>query len=162
MQLAYAHFAESEGPQDITLHVRSAAIVLSRKTFKYSFDNKNSPVNFRIIGVRPQFHEQPWQNPPNPLKSDQSSQNWSFIMHTWQIQEAKARLSEVVKLAESEGPQDITLHGRSVAVVLSRKAFERLSGSENSLVEFMRQSPLHGLEEIEFERDRSMTREVTL
>jgi prevent-host-death family protein len=73
-------------------------------------------------------------------------------MRTWEIQEAKARLSELVKLAENEGPQDITLHGRSVAVVLSRKAFERLSGSENSLMEFMRQSPLYGFDEIEFER----------
>ena len=83
-------------------------------------------------------------------------------MHTWQMQEAKARLSELVKRAQSEGPQDITLHGRSVAVVLSRATFERISGSEHSLVEFMRQSPLHGLEEIEFERDRSATREVVL
>lgn len=83
-------------------------------------------------------------------------------MHAWQMQEAKARLSEVVKLAESEGPQDITLHGRSVAVVLSREAFERLTGSGQSLVEFMRQSPLHGLDEIEFVRDRSTAREVAL
>jgi len=83
-------------------------------------------------------------------------------MHTWQMQEAKARLSEVVKLAESEGPQDITVHGRSVAVVVSRATFERLSGSGQSLVEFMRQSPLHGLEELDFERDRSVTRDLTL
>ncbi|HXA47429.1 MAG TPA: type II toxin-antitoxin system Phd/YefM family antitoxin [Burkholderiaceae bacterium] len=73
-------------------------------------------------------------------------------MRTWQIQEVKTQLSEVVKLAESEGPQDITLHGRSVAVVLSRKAFERISGGEVSLVDFMRKSPLYGLDEIEFER----------
>jgi len=78
------------------------------------------------------------------------------------MQEAKARLSEVVKLAESEGPQDITVHGRSVAVVVSRATFERLSGSGQSLVEFMRQSPLHGLEELDFERDRSGTRDLTL
>lgn len=83
-------------------------------------------------------------------------------MHAWQMQEAKARLSEVVKLAESEGPQDITLHGRSVAVVMSRAAFERLSGNEHSLVEFMRRSPLYGLEEIEFDRDRSLTRDMAL
>jgi prevent-host-death family protein len=83
-------------------------------------------------------------------------------MHAWQMQEAKARLSEVVKRAESEGPQDITLHGRSVAVVLSRAAFERLSGSRCSLVEFMRRSPLYGLEELDFERDRSLTREAEL
>jgi prevent-host-death family protein len=84
------------------------------------------------------------------------------MMHTWQMQEAKARLSEVVKMAESEGPQNITLHGRSVAVVLSRGAFERLSGSEHSLVEFMRRSPLYGLDEVEFERDQSITRKVAL
>lgn len=83
-------------------------------------------------------------------------------MHAWQMQEAKARLSEVVKRAENEGPQDITLHGRSVAVVLSREAFDRLAGSGGSLVEFMRRSPLYGLDEIEFERDRSPTREVAL
>lgn len=83
-------------------------------------------------------------------------------MRTWQMQEAKARLSELMKLAESEGPQDITLHGRSVAVVLSRSTFENLSGSKQSLVEFMRQSPLYGLEDVEFVRDPSTTREVEL
>jgi len=81
-------------------------------------------------------------------------------MGTWQMQEAKARLSEVVKRAETEGPQDITLHGRSVAVVLSRKAFEQLAGGGCSLVEFIRQSPLYGLEEIDIDRDRSPTREL--
>jgi prevent-host-death family protein len=83
-------------------------------------------------------------------------------MHAWQMQEAKARLSELVKLAESEGPQDITVHGRSVAVIVSRATFERLSGSGQSLVDFMRQSPLYGLEELDFERDQSLTRTVTL
>ena len=83
-------------------------------------------------------------------------------MHAWQMQEAKARLSEVVKRAQSEGPQDITLHGRSVAVVLSRATYQLLTGNEHSLVEFMRQSPLYGLEEIELKRDRSTTRKVAL
>ena len=48
-------------------------------------------------------------------------------MHAWQMQEAKARLSEVVKCAESEGPQNITLHGQSVAVLVSRAMIERLT-----------------------------------
>jgi hypothetical protein len=64
--------------------------------------------------------------------------------------------------AESEGPQDITLHGRSLAVVVSRATFERLSGSGQSLVEFIRKSPLYGLEELDLERDRSVTRKLTL
>ena len=84
-------------------------------------------------------------------------------MQTWQMQEAKARLSEVVKRAELDGPQDITLHGRSVAVVLSRAAFERLSGQKASLVDFMQASPLAGLDdELVFERDASLTREIPL
>ena len=42
-------------------------------------------------------------------------------MRHWQMQEAKAKLSEVIKDAEREGPQEITLHGKPVAVVLSRE-----------------------------------------
>ncbi len=83
-------------------------------------------------------------------------------MHTWQIQEAKARLSELVKDAEREGPQEITLHGRSVAVVLSRADYDRLAGTGESLVEFMRRSPLFGQDDVEFSRDKSLTREVGL
>ncbi|MDH4482868.1 MAG: type II toxin-antitoxin system Phd/YefM family antitoxin [Rhodoferax sp.] len=83
-------------------------------------------------------------------------------MHAWQMQEAKARLSEVVKCAESEGPQNITLHGQSVAVVVSSAMFERLSGNERSLVEFMQRSPLYGSEDIDLERNASVTREVAL
>ena len=83
-------------------------------------------------------------------------------MHVWQMQEVKARLSEVVKCAESEGPQNITLHGQSVAVVVSRSMFERLTGNEHSLVDFMRRSPLVEADEITLERNTSLTREVSL
>ena len=82
-------------------------------------------------------------------------------MHVWQMQEAKARLSELVKCAESEGPQNITLHGQSVAVVVSRAMFERLTGNEHSLVDFMRRSPLQGADDIVLERNTSLTREVS-
>ena len=83
-------------------------------------------------------------------------------MHVWQMQEAKARLSEVVKCAESEGPQNITLHGQSVAVVVSRSMFDRLTGNEHSLVDFMRRSPLVEADDITLERNTSLTREVSL
>ena len=49
-------------------------------------------------------------------------------MHAWQMQEAEARLSEVIKCAESGGPQNITLHGQIVAVMVSKSMFERLTG----------------------------------
>jgi prevent-host-death family protein len=83
-------------------------------------------------------------------------------MQAWQMQDAKARLSEVIKLAEHDGPQAITLHGRPVAVVLSRLEFEKLSGRGQSFVEFMQSSPLYDLDELEFERDQSMTRDISL
>lgn len=80
-------------------------------------------------------------------------------MHTWQMQEAKAHMSELVKRAQTQ-PQDITLHGKSVAVVISRETFDRLSQAQDSLVDFMRRSPLYDAEDIAFERDRSAVREV--
>ncbi len=100
----------------------------------------------------------------NMLNSDYYSQNLAgaLKMHSWQIQEAKAKLSEVIKCAESEGPQGITLHGQPVAVVMTRALYDQLTGNGQSFVEFMRQSPLFGLEEVSLERDHSLTREVSI
>ena len=83
-------------------------------------------------------------------------------MQTWQMQTAKARFSDVVRSAKSDGPQDITVHGKSVAVVLSREHYDRLSGNTQSLVQFMQSSPLCGVEELKLERDKSVAREVDL
>ncbi len=83
-------------------------------------------------------------------------------MSAWQLQQAKARLSELLKLAQQRGPQEITVHGRLVAVVLSRADYERLAGGAPSLLELMRSSPLHDLDDVQFERDRSVTRDVAL
>lgn len=83
-------------------------------------------------------------------------------MQTWQMQTAKARFSDVVRSAKSEGPQDITIHGKSVAVVLSRELYDRLSGNTQSLVQFMQSSPLYGIEDLVFERDKSPVRDIEL
>lgn len=83
-------------------------------------------------------------------------------MQTWQIQEAKARFSELVKQAQQDGPQELTAHGKPVAVLVSIETFERMTRREGSLVEFMRRSPLYGDDEIEFERNTSLTRELSL
>ena len=83
-------------------------------------------------------------------------------MGTWQMQTAKARLAEVVKDAQQSGPQEITVHGRPVAVVLSRTDYDRLVETGESLPDFMRRSPFAEAEDIEFPRDRSPGREVPL
>ena len=55
------------------------------------------------------------------------------------------------------------MHGKSVAVVLARAAFERLSGQQASLLAFMQASPLAGLDdELVIEPDTSLTRDVAL
>ena len=61
-------------------------------------------------------------------------------MRTWQLQEAKARLSEVIKKAKKEGPQSITIHGSTAAVIISTEEYERLKHPRGSFVEFMRHS----------------------
>jgi len=83
-------------------------------------------------------------------------------MQTWQMQNAKAHFSDLVRSAKQNGPQDITVHGRSVAVVMSRELFDQLSGNAQSLVAFMQSSPLHDYEDLEFERDQSLPREIAL
>lgn len=82
-------------------------------------------------------------------------------MHKWQIQEAKARMSELVKRAQSQ-PQEITFHGKSVAVVLSRAEYDRLARTNESLVDFMRKSPLYGDDTLILDREQSPSREIDL
>lgn len=80
-------------------------------------------------------------------------------MTRWQLQEAKARLSEVIKKASKEGPQSITVHGEPTAVVLSSEEYERLKHPRGSFVEFMRHSPLYGLD-LDLERRQTLTRKA--
>lgn len=82
-------------------------------------------------------------------------------MANWQLQEAKARLSEVVKKAAQEGPQHITLHGEPTAVVLSEADYQRLRKRPKRFIDFIRNSPLKGVE-LDLTRDRSAPREVRL
>jgi len=82
-------------------------------------------------------------------------------MTRWQLQEAKARFSEVVKSSRDEGPQEITVHGKPAAVLLSKADYDRLVSKKPSFVDFLRRSPLVGIE-LDLERDRSASRDVEL
>ncbi len=46
----------------------------------------------------------------------------------WQVQEAKQRLSELLRRCQEEGPL-VTRHGKEVAVVLSHEEYRRLAGN---------------------------------
>ncbi len=82
-------------------------------------------------------------------------------MKRWQLQEAKARLSELIAAARTEGPQEVTVRGESAAVVLSKDDFERLANPKPGFVEFLRKSPLAGVE-LKIRRDRSPARRIRL
>lgn len=80
-------------------------------------------------------------------------------MSTWQLQVAKARFSEVIKKALKEGPQSITVRGEQTAVVISSEEYQRMKHPQGSFVEFMRDSPLYGLE-LDLTREQTFTREA--
>ena len=79
----------------------------------------------------------------------------------WQLQEAKNRFSEVVRKAQREGPQVITLHGTDAAVVLSAGDYGRLARRKGSLVDFFRRSPLAGTS-LDFARSKDTGRKIDL
>ncbi len=60
------------------------------------------------------------------------------------LQDAKARFSEVIRRAKTEGPQRVTVHGREEAVVVGVDDWRRLSkttGSGLDIVAIMQTSP---------------------
>jgi prevent-host-death family protein len=47
----------------------------------------------------------------------------------WKLEDAKARFSELVRLARSEGPQHVSVRGKDAVVVISVDELDRLSPS---------------------------------
>jgi prevent-host-death family protein len=63
---------------------------------------------------------------------------------TWTVAEAKAKFSELLDKVNSEGPQKITKHGRTTAVVVAAEEWERKAQRKGNLAEFLASSPLRG------------------
>jgi prevent-host-death family protein len=76
------------------------------------------------------------------------------VKSAWQVQEAKAELSALIKAAQVS-PQIITRHGEPIAVVISHAEYDKLRRRQNSqpLLSLLRSWP-----EFEIpERDRTDT-----
>jgi prevent-host-death family protein len=75
----------------------------------------------------------PWSNP---------------AMDVWTVKEAKAKFSEVVDKARTQGPQTITKNGRTAVVIVSAEEWSRKTRRVGNLAEFFAESPLRdsGLE----------------
>jgi prevent-host-death family protein len=77
------------------------------------------------------------------------------MANTWQLQEAKSKLSEVVENALSRGPQIITRHGVETAVVMSYQGYRKLTLKKKSLAEIF--APLKGAD-VDLSRDDNPVR----
>jgi antitoxin Phd len=80
------------------------------------------------------------------------------MIQTWQVQEAKNKLSRVIDNAISSGPQIITRRGVEVVIVLSYEEYKRITAARQSLSDFFRKSPLMGAD-MDLTRDESEARE---
>lgn len=81
----------------------------------------------------------------------------------WPLQDAKARLSELVRRAQEDDPQHIMVHGHDSVVVVSEAEFRMLTGARSGrlLVDLLANSPLSAVE-IEHAPVRGPVRDVDL
>ena len=84
-------------------------------------------------------------------------------MASWGIAELKAKASEIVEGAQTQGPQHITRHGKRVALIVSPEEWEKRSRSHGqnarTMSEFFKNSPLVG-SGIDLRRSRSKARKA--
>ena len=100
------------------------------------------------------------KSPDKPTKPRRRTRNPKS--GRWQLQDAKARFSELVRRVRSEGPQRVTVHGRDEVVVISAEEFRRLKGdlTGESLIAAMQALP-HRDVNIEPRRAPMPVREIT-
>jgi prevent-host-death family protein len=77
------------------------------------------------------------------------------MVQFWQLQMAKARFSELVKKAQSDGPQVITYRGVDTAVLVSIDDFRRMESNRPSFKDALLSGPTFSDDVIDLINDRS-------
>lgn len=77
----------------------------------------------------------------------------------WLLADAKNRLSEVVTMALTTGPQKIRRRNQAV-IILSEGEYQRLTGERPSFKNYLMEGP--SLEDLDLSRDKSPNREIEL
>jgi prevent-host-death family protein len=68
----------------------------------------------------------------------------------WKLEDAKARFSEVVRLAEQGMPQRVSVRGREAVVILSAQAYARLApAARGSLASLFGEGPFTRLDDFD-------------
>ena len=82
------------------------------------------------------------------VPSDNSATQGLDSLQTWKLEDAKARFSEVVRLAQNVNPQLVTVRGKEAVVVLSAGEFAKLLPlmAQPNIHELLSQSPLNRLD----------------
>jgi antitoxin Phd len=80
-------------------------------------------------------------------------------MEQWPVQDAKNQLSRVIEMAQSDGPQTITRHGKPVVVVIATDEFKKLQAPAESPLEFLRRFKGAGLD---LARPKDLPRKVEI
>lgn len=83
-------------------------------------------------------------------------------LERWKLEDAKARLSEVVRRAGTKGPQLVTIRGKEAAVILAPEQYKQLlpkPKGHRPLVQFLQGLGLAG---VDIERQTDTGRDIDL
>jgi prevent-host-death family protein len=80
----------------------------------------------------------------------------------WKLQDAKARFSEVVRRAQAEGPQRVTVRGQDAVVVISVADMDRLAPPATEAVPFVTFMESLQSDGLDLSRDRDTGRDAAL
>jgi prevent-host-death family protein len=59
------------------------------------------------------------------------------VTPVWKLEDAKARLSEVIRRARTEGPQQVTTRGRDAVFVIAAEELERALPTREPLLAYL-------------------------
>lgn len=81
--------------------------------------------------------------------------------NTWQLQEAKAKFSQVVERTLTQGAQFITRRGKKAVVLLPYEEYQQIIERKDSLARFLLDSPLAGCE-VDIQRQADLPRDIRI
>lgn len=80
----------------------------------------------------------------------------------WKLQDAKARFSEVVRRACTEGPQRVTVRGHDAVVVIAADELDRLLPPADGRVPFLDFMESLTVDDLDLTRARDTGRDIEL
>ncbi len=80
----------------------------------------------------------------------------------WKLQDAKARFSELVRRAQTEGPQRVTVRGHDAVMVIAADEWQRLLPPASDAMPFVAFMESLSVDGLDLTRDRDVGRDVAL